>query len=205
MFDEYLRALKDRLLSPLVRVLGGRVHPLAISLLAFGVGLLTAVAGGLRLYGLGLGLWGLNRVLDGLDGAVARATHQATDLGAYWDILLDVVVYAAVPIGLAIGSASPAAWVALGVLFGTFYLNAASWMYLSALLERRGQGAVVRAELTSVTMPRGLIGGTETVVLYVLFFLFPHRLPALYWGMAALVGVTVLQRLVWAASPRGLG
>ena len=83
-------------------------------------------------------------------------------------------------------------------LIGSFYVNAASWMYLSALLERRGAGARARGELTSVTMPEGLVGGTETIVFYTLFFLWPKHLVVLFLLMTALVVVTVVQRLLWA-------
>ena len=41
-----------------------------------------------------------NRVADGLDGAIARATGP-TDRGAFLDIALDFLVYAAVPLGFA--------------------------------------------------------------------------------------------------------
>ena len=36
-----------------------------------------------------------NRIMDGLDGAIARQT-QATDRGAYLDIVLDFIFYSAV-------------------------------------------------------------------------------------------------------------
>ncbi|MEP6991281.1 MAG: CDP-alcohol phosphatidyltransferase family protein, partial [bacterium] len=74
-----------------------------------------------------------------------------------------------------------------------------SWMYLAALLERRDLGARVHGELTSITMPEGVVGGTETVLFYTLFFLFPHHLVVLFGSMAALVLVSVVLRLVWAA------
>jgi hypothetical protein len=62
-------------------------------------------------------------------------------------------------------------------LLGSFFVNAASWMYLSAVLERRGAGAAARGERTTVTMPPGLIAGAETVVLYTLFLVFPGGSP----------------------------
>jgi hypothetical protein len=77
-------------------------------------------------------------------------------------------------------------------------VNAASWMYLAAILERRGAGAAARGELTTITMPRGLVGGTETVVFYALFLALPRTLVPLFILMTALVLVTVMQRLVWA-------
>lgn len=197
MLDEKLRKLKDRWLRPLVGV-ARRLSPNAITLLALAVGLVAAGAAAQRLYGLGLALWALNRLLDGLDGAVARETGQQTDFGGYLDIVADFVVYAAVPIGLFLGQPSVELGVSLALLLGSFYVNGASWMYLAAILEKRSAGASARGDLTTVAMPAGLIGGTETVAFYAAFFLWPSAARWLFLLMGALVLVGVVQRLVWA-------
>jgi hypothetical protein len=51
-------------------------------------------------------------------------------------------------------------------------------------------------------MPAGLIEGAETIVLYTVMLVIPAQAEVLFWAMAALVVVTVLQRVVWAM--RGL-
>lgn len=198
VFDDWLRALKDRLFAPFARRVGAVVHANAVTVLACAVGLLAAWAAAERRYPAALLLWVLNRLLDGLDGSVAREGGRASDVGAYLDILLDHVVYAAVPIGLALGDGGRTALVAALALVATFYVNAASWMYLSAVLERRGRGAAARGERTAVTMPPGIVAGAETAVLYALFLLLPAHLVALFSLMAVLVLVTVAQRLLWA-------
>ena len=198
MFDVLLRALKDRLLEPLARLLGAGVAPNAVTVLAWLVGLGAGAAGWRRAYGLALALWLLNRLLDGLDGSLARVHGRQTDFGGYLDILLDFAVYTAVPTGLALGQPTFPVLAACVALIGSFFVNAASWMYLSAVLERRGAGAAARGERTTVTMPPGLIAGAETVVLYTLFLLVPSRLAELFALMAVLVYATVAQRLVWA-------
>lgn len=198
MFDHYLRALKDRLLTPVVHAIGPGVHPNAISLLALLSGLACAGAAGAGLYPLALLLWLLNRFLDGLDGAVARAHAQQSPFGAYLDIVLDFVVYAAIPAALALAAPTSAVADACILLLASFFINAASWMYLAALLEQRQAGAAARGELTTVTMPPGLIAGTETVAFYTLFLLLPGRLTILFTVMAGLVLLTVMLRLWWA-------
>jgi len=198
MFDDYLRKLKDRLLAPIARRLGPGVSPNLLTWLALVVGLASAGAALTHRYWLGLGLWFVNRILDGLDGTQARVHHRGTAFGAYLDIVLDFVVYAAIPSALALADGSFAVAMAACLLLASFYVNAASWMYLSALLEQREQGARATDEITAVTMPRGLVAGTETVVAYALFFLLPARLPELFALMAILVLATVGQRLVWA-------
>lgn len=198
MFDHLLRALKDRLLEPLARRLGPGVSPDLVTVLALLAGLGAAAAAWRRADGVALALWAVNRLLDGLDGTLARVHGRQTDFGGYLDILLDFVVYAAVPTGLALGRPTAPVLVACVALLGSFFVNAASWMYLAAVLERRGAGAAARGERTTVTMPPGLVAGTETVVLYALFLAFPAYLPALFGLMAALVYLTVAQRLWWA-------
>ncbi len=201
MLDLLLRPVKERLLLPLARALPARVTPMMVTLAGFLLGIGAAVFAAHPALGLALGCWLANRLLDGFDGTLARAQHAQSDIGGYADLLLDFIVYAAIPVGLVLGTPSAeraSLTLAALVLVGSFYVNAASWMYLSALLERRGTGARVRGELTSVTMPLGIIGGTETIVFYTLFFLWPAHLVALDLLMAALVGLTVVQRFVWA-------
>ncbi len=198
MFDVLLRALKDRLLAPLARRLGPRVAPNAVTVIACLVGLACGAAAWRRAYGAALSLWALNRLLDGLDGTLARVHGRQTDFGGYLDILLDFVVYTAVPTGLGLGRPTYATLAACVVLVGSFFVNAASWMYLSAVLEARAAGAATRGERTTVAMPAGLIAGTETVILYTLFLALPARTPELFGLMAGLVYLTVAQRVWWA-------
>jgi phosphatidylglycerophosphate synthase len=203
VIDRALRRRTEVVLAPLVRAVPRRVHPTAVTVLAVVPGAGAAVAAGAGLPALAVALWLANRVLDGLDGAVARRSGRQTDLGGYADILLDVVVYAAVPLGIAAGLDSRAGWVAAAVLLATFYVNAISWSYLSALLERRGAGASARADTTSVTMPPGLVEGAETVVLFTVALAVPSWSVAVMWVMAGAVLVGVGQRVV--AARRALG
>ena len=204
MLDPALRPVKDRLLTPLAEALAPRAHPNTLSLLGFVVGLGCAalLARGATLPA--LALWAVNRLLDGLDGAVARARHAPTDLGGYLDLLLDFVLYALLPLAAAAGVELPStadraalAWL-VAALLGTFYVNAASWMYLAAVLEKRSAGAAARSELTSITMPTGLVEGTETIIFYSLFMLFPGALGPLMIIMLAGVWLTIAQRVAWA-------
>jgi phosphatidylglycerophosphate synthase len=199
VFDDLLRGVKDRLLAPIARMLGSTCPPALVSILALAAGVGAAWLAVEGSYPWALAAWLLNRVLDGLDGALARAQGRASDLGGYLDILCDFAVYALVPIGLVAGAPAPEAWRALAWLLASFYLNAASWMYLAAVLERRGAGSPAPAKLTSVVMPAGLVAGTETIVFYALFLLFPGQLVPLFLLMAGLVLVGVAQRAVWAA------
>ena len=197
MFDHLLRGLKDRLLTPLATLLRG-VPPNVLSLIALLLGLCAAVAAATGAWAAGLVLWLANRVTDGLDGTVARVAGRQTDFGGYLDILLDFIVYAAIPLGFAMQSTDRLVLVLAVALEGMFLVNACSWMYLSAVLEKRASGARATGELTTVTMPPALVAGFETVVFFALFYLFPLKLPLLFGLMMTLVGLNVVQRLVWA-------
>ena len=197
MLDHTLRVYKDDLLRPVAGHLG-RISPNVITIIAMVVGLAAAGAAGLQWYWTALVLWLLNRVLDGLDGMVARAHARQSDFGGYLDIVLDFVVYAAVPVGLYLGNPSEALALALILLLSSFYINAASWIYLSAILEKRAAGASVRGEVTTVTMPSGLVGGAETILFYSAFLLWPDGLPWLFAVMTVMVMLGVGQRLRWA-------
>ncbi|MEP6992640.1 MAG: CDP-alcohol phosphatidyltransferase family protein, partial [bacterium] len=143
MFDLILRPLKERALAPVTRAIGRRVSPMTVTLAGFVAGILAAVLVARGAYLPALTLWLVNRVLDGLDGSLARARGSQTDFGGYADIILDFVVYAAIPIALVIASPSVSLALAALVLLASFYVNGASWMYLAALLERRDLGARV--------------------------------------------------------------
>ncbi len=173
------------------------VSPSALTLigLAFGIG--SAVAASHQQWVLALAAFAMNRLLDGLDGAVARSRGQVSDVGAYLDMMTDAVVYVSIPLGLAIGHDRNEVWVATAVLLGTFMINMISWSHLSALLERRGAGAATTGELTSVTMPPGLIEGTETVLAFGLFMIMPGwiigSMVAMAVAVAAGAGVRTVQ------------
>lgn len=194
MLDKSLRQFKERVLHPMAERLP--VSPTVLTLAGLGAGLLTAGAAYTGATPLALVLWGVNRLLDGLDGTVARLHDKQTDLGAYIDILADFTVYALIPAALVAGLGT--GYGALVFLLVTFYINAASWMYLSALLEKRRQGAAAQDEMTSATMPGGIIEGTETVLFYTAFLLFPAQVDLLFTAMGVLVAMTIMQRLLWA-------
>lgn len=201
MVDKYLREPKQRLMRPLAARLP--VAPAAVTVAALLTGVaaaLAAAAGDLRA---ALALWLLNRLLDGLDGEVARHHGRQSDLGGYADLLADLLVYALLPIGLAFHADDPASWTALAWMLASFYLNGGSWMLLAAILEKRGRGAATGhhggAERTSVTLPGGLVEGTETVLLYTVFLLLPQLLTLWFSLTAVLVLLTALQRFAWAA------
>lgn len=232
MLDRIGRSLKDSVLIPLERAIPRGISPNTVTWASLVPGVAAAVCAALGLWGWAFAAFAVNRVLDGLDGMIARKRDCQSDYGGYLDIVVDFAVYACIPIGVWLGATgytatadfpATAAVLPLVVLLAVFYVNAASWMYLSAVIEkRRAMGAhrtaphhsaavtpggagnsanprsATPAELTSVTMPTGVVEGTETVVFFALFLLLPSYYPLLFSIMAVATAAGVVQRLIWA-------
>jgi phosphatidylglycerophosphate synthase len=162
-----------------------------------GVGACLAV--GFASWTAALALWLANRVLDGLDGAVARAGTPST-LGGYLDLVADFSVYAGFVLAVAV--AVPPARLACTALLFAYYLSGSAFLALSSLLERRGR---TTADGRSLHFVGGLAEGAETIVVYVLVCLLPGRAAAIAWTFAAVVAVTAVQRVVTAVRLLGPG
>lgn len=194
MFDGPLRRrLSPRLDGVAARLDAAGVGPMAVTGIGLVVGLGAAVAAGLAWWWVALGLWLLNRMLDGLDGAVARR-RGPSDLGGYLDLVADFVVYAAFVVGVAV--AVPAARLPAVCALAAYYVNAAALLAWSSLQERArnrpGDGR-------SLHLTRGLVEGAETIVAYALICLVPSLAGWILGVFAVLVAATAVQRVVQAA------
>ena len=199
MLDRALTALIRRPLQALARgAVALKLQADAITLVGFGVGMAAAlaIAAGHPLWGLALML--SSRLLDGLDGAVARLTTP-TDRGAFLDITLDFLFYASIPLAFAISQPAANA-LAAAVLLATFMGTASSFLAFAVLAERRG--------LHSADYPHkglfylgGLTEASETLICFVLMCLWPAHFAGLAYGFAALCGFTIMGRLAagWQA------
>jgi phosphatidylglycerophosphate synthase len=192
MLDLRLRSTKERLLAPVAARCPSFLSAAAVSF----VSLACCVGAGVAAWRGAVVLSLVGRVLDGLDGAIARSNGAASDFGGYVDLLFDTVGYAAVPLGIAFSVGQLGTWQIIAVLLGSFYVNSVSWLMLSALLEKRGERA--SGEQTSVTMPTGLIEGTETIVLFTIALALPQHADITFAVMAAGVAIGVTQRAVAA-------
>lgn len=163
--------------------------------LVFGIG--CCLAAGFELWPLALALWLVNRSFDGLDGALARR-HGATDLGGLLDFLADFVVYAGFPLAVAAGMAD--ARLAAVALLAAYLLNNVALLSLSSLLEKR---RAERGDERSLRLTPGLTEGTETIICYSLVCLIPAAAATIFWVFAALVMITVGQRVAEAVRTLG--
>ena len=196
MQDAFLRQQKDRVMTPIAKSAFVSISPNAISVIAMLIGLGSVAAILTQSYWIGLVLWAMNRIMDGLDGLVARTHQKQSDFGGYLDLFLDFIIYLSVPMAfMVVNPKTTTLWAGI-FLMNSFVLNSISWTTLSALLEKRQRQTINR--LTSMEMPTGLIEGAETIVFYTLFYLFPEYVAYLFTLMAILVIFTATQRLWWA-------
>jgi phosphatidylglycerophosphate synthase len=167
----------------------------SVTLAGMVVGIAAGWAISQQAYWLGLILIALNRLLDGLDGAIARATAK-TDFGGYLDIVCDYVFYVAVPLGF--GFADPANMVFAMGLIASFTLTGVSFLTYALLAAQRGETTSAHGE-KSFFYSTGLAEGAETIIAFALMCLFPGAFTAIASLFAALCIATVIQRSVLAA------
>lgn len=97
-------------LKPLLNAVAGAldrpgISPDGLTLVGFAIGVLALPFLALGWYGAALAAILLNRLLDGLDGALARR-RGLTDAGGFLDIALDFLFYATVPFGFYSGGSA---------------------------------------------------------------------------------------------------
>lgn len=196
MFDARLRPLIDPPLDAVGRTLAATgLAANAVTAIGLGFGLAAAALIALGYPLLALPLLLANRLADGLDGAIARATSR-TDLGGYLDIVFDFLFYGAVPVAFAL--ADPEAnGVAAAVLLFSFYANGAAFLTFAIMAERR-RLETSRQGLKSLYYLGGLAEGAETILVFTLMCVWPDSFAGLAYGFAALCGLSAAARIATA-------
>jgi phosphatidylglycerophosphate synthase len=193
MLDPLLRRLVDPPLNRTGAWLAGQGVPAnAVTVAGLAVGLLSVPLLAQQHYLAALAVILLNRLLDGLDGAIARH-NGATAFGGYLDIVCDMLFYAAVPVGFALARPDNAVWAA--ILLATFVATASSFLGRAVIAAQRGEKDDGARGPKSFFYAAGLVEGTETVLAFVLFCLFPGAFAWLAGLVAVLCLVTVAGRI----------
>jgi phosphatidylglycerophosphate synthase len=182
----------DRLSAPLA------AHGLsanAVTIAGFVIGLGAALAIAERAYMLGLGSLLLNRLFDGLDGAVAR--HRGlTDLGGFLDIVLDFLIYSAVPFAFALADPHANALPAAFLIF-SFVGTGSSFLAFAIMAAKRGIASDLRGR-KSLYYLGGLTEGAETIGALVLACLWPALFPWIALAFGLLCWLTTATRITVA-------
>ena len=192
MIDAKLLPLQRRLLRPIALGLvtfGVRADQVTITGFLLGIVALPLLAS--QQYTWALVFILLNRVLDGIDGEVARLTI-ATDRGAFLDIALDFVFYALIPLGFALADVTENA-LAAAVLLAAFVGTGSSFLAFSLMAQKRKLHAQ-KFPSKGLYYLGGLTEGAETIAVFVAFCLWPDLFTPLAYGFAFACGLTTLSR-----------
>ena len=195
MLDPYATALIRRPIALTARRLAGwGMSANSLTLTGFALGIFAAFLIANKLYTAGLlAIFG-SRILDALDGAVARLS-QPTDAGGFLDIALDFLFYASIPLAFALAdptrNALPAA-----VLLAAFMGTSSSFLAFAALAAKRGLNSTAYPD-KSIYFLGGLTEATETLACLAAMCLWPQHFAALAYGFAALCAITIASRLWW--------
>lgn len=181
MIDTQGRILLSRVLSPISKKLPRLITPniATISGLTFGFFCIFSII--VNYKWIALLFFMLNRIADAFDGNIARSSNRETKIGSIFDITSDFIIYASVPIAIAIHSGQRTELIVACIMLATYYVNAGIWMSIS-----------------QVTSPesRGIIEGFETAIFYLAMILFQNYFIQIGSIFAFFVGLTILLRLI---------
>lgn len=193
MLDKTLqKALTPALQAVARQLVRVGVHADSLSWLGFALGLLAATAIALRAYDVGLALLLVSRLLDGLDGAVARLT-QPTFRGAFLDITLDFIFYGAIVLGFAFSDVQANA-LAAAVLLAAFIGTGSSFLAFAVMASQAGvtDTAPLRKGFHYLG---GLTEATETLTAFVAMCWWPQHFAAIAYGFSVLCLLTIAVRI----------
>jgi phosphatidylglycerophosphate synthase len=195
MFDRSV----SHLIFPAIQRLARQVKRLGLTanqltLLGFLTGIVAACLIAFDAYMAGAIAILASRLLDALDGAVARLT-QPTDAGGFLDIALDFVFYASIPLAFAISdparNALPAA-----VLLAAFIGTGSSFLAFAVMAAKRGLNNLATPN-KSFYFLGGLTEASETLLCFVAMCVWPNLFIELAYGFAALCAFTTATRIWW--------
>jgi phosphatidylglycerophosphate synthase len=175
-----------------------------VTVVGFLLGILGCVAIVFEFYQVALSFILLNRIGDGLDGALARRTGPS-DLGGYLDIVLDTLFYSAVPFAFAL--ARPENLLPAAFLIYSFVGTGGSFLAYAIIAAKRKMTTECQGK-KSFFYSVGLMEGTETILFFLAFCMFPERFGILAWVFGGLCWGTTLLRICSAtvafSAPKGL-
>ncbi|MBC8036112.1 MAG: CDP-alcohol phosphatidyltransferase family protein [Rhizobiales bacterium] len=193
MMDRY--AL--RLFKPVIDAAAQKLHAKGcnadqITFTGLGFGLLAALSIAIGQPALAIVPLLLSRACDGVDGALARL-HAATDRGAFLDISLDFVFYAAIPLAFAITDPQ-ANGLAAAVLLAAFLGTGTSFLAYAVIAEKRGLKSTAYPS-KSIYYLGGLTEGTETIACFLAMCWWPGHFAMIAYIFAGLCVLTSAMRI----------
>lgn len=193
MIDAYIRPLIDPTLTKIgTRVAKSKISANAITLIGFAFGLAAMAAIALGSPTLGGFFFILNRISDGLDGGVARATKM-TDFGGYLDIMSDFIIYPGLP--LAFCFYDPTAVLPAAFLIFAMAGAMTSFLAYAILCAKHNITSDTRGKKSFYYLG-GICEGFETCLFLSLMCFFPHFFSVLALSFGCLCLCTTVGRIL---------
>ncbi|HEY8190253.1 MAG TPA: CDP-alcohol phosphatidyltransferase family protein [Micavibrio sp.] len=195
MLDSHVRPLIE---APLARMAtGARAVGLTanrVTLIGFLCGLICFLFLAQGEYGAALVFMLAGRLLDGVDGAVARQSAKgATDLGGFLDTVCDLIFYAGFPFFFAVGQ--PGAVMPAAFLVFSFMGTASSFLAYAVIAVKRGINHEEQGKKSYFYLG-GLAEGTETMIAFTLICLLPGHFGMIASLFGALCWLTTAGRVM---------
>lgn len=197
MFDRSIQRLIQKPLSFLGKFLLKILQPNQITFIGFFFGIVMCFLIFINSYFLAILFLFLNRLCDGLDGVMARQTSPSP-LGAYLDIILDFIIYAAFVLVFSLENE-------INLLTGVFllftYICTGTTFLTQAIIQPQldysQQQDNVEDEIPkSFIYASGLIEGTETIFFMFLCLIMPKAFPILGFLFSVLCLITAIARVI---------
>lgn len=192
MLDSHIRPIIDPPLNAVAKMLHARgVTGNMVTSIGFGFAVLCFIALSLSWYGWAIAFIVLNRLMDGLDGPVARVSG-ASDIGGYLDIVADFIFYSGVVFFFALGAPDHA--LAAAFLIFSFMGTGASFLAYAIIAAKRGVETQHQGKKSFYYLS-GLTEGAETIFVLLLMCLFPQWFSWMAVGFGVLCWVTTFGRV----------
>ncbi|WAJ71687.1 CDP-alcohol phosphatidyltransferase family protein [Catenovulum adriaticum] len=194
MLDSTITPLVKGVLTPLVMLLNKcKITADQLTITGFIVGLLVIPLLAMQHWYAALGVIVFNRILDGLDGQLARYQKSSNSAGGFLDISLDFLFYAAVPLGFAL--ADPVNNALPAVVLLVSFIGTGSSFLAFAIAAEKYQIERPQFKYKSFYYLHGLTEGTETILIFIAFCIWPEHFAVLAYLFALACFITVFTRI----------
>jgi len=194
MLDKFITPVIKPLLTPVVMLMHKRgITPDQLTVVGFLIGLLAVPLLAFELWYGALTAIVLNRILDGLDGALARYSNKSSSAGGFLDITLDFLFYAAIPLGFIL--ANPEKNAIAGSLLLAAFIGTGSSFLAFAIAAEKFKLEKPQFKYKSFYYLNGLTEGTETIALFIAFCIWPQHFAVMASIFAIACGITIFTRI----------
>ena len=194
MIDAQLNKILKPILGVFVKKLSKfNINPNTISFIGFvfGICCFYSIANAMFIYA--FIFLCLNRLCDGLDGALARLIGE-TDIGAFYDIVLDFLFYALFPVSfifLDIQNAYSICFLLLSFIATQTTFLASAWII------EKNKLLIGKNQKKSFFYIGGITEGFETILCFVMMLLFYEYIDYIAYIFGTLCWITFITRVIF--------